>query len=183
MRGGNEFLHHHVEHGACCKGQHEGHGWHHGLEHQHDEKAEDWLDDSREGAEEEGAHSAHALSCKRKRDGGAFGNVLDADAERKRECRGERGGLAREGGGARDEAHRTAFRHVVQRDRNEEQHRSVHRGLRPLGPGGAWVQVRKRRVEELQEERARRHARTRRKPWRAALCLRHLLRGNDQAPD
>ena len=39
------------------------------------------------------------------------------------------------------------------------------------------------RVEEFQEERARRHARTRRKPWRAALCLRHLLRGNDQAPD
>ena len=78
---GDEFFDDDVEHGTGGEGEEIG-------EHGHDEargddgqSAANRLDDARERAEDEGFMASFAARGKRQRDDGAFGEILDGDAE------------------------------------------------------------------------------------------------------
>ena len=178
---GNEFLHHHVDHRACRKGQKPRHHAGDRSRRQHAQYARDGLDNTAERPVNKTARVAQALFFQRQRDRRAFGKVLQRHAQRKRQRAGEGHGAA-VAGQPECQAHGKSFRHVVQRDGQHQHGRAGKRAFQPLRLIAAGMQVRAQTVQRQQKHGAQHKAARRGKPGGRAGLFGHFHSGNQQRP-
>ena len=114
---GDQFFHDDVHHGAGGEGEKVGHHGYDGFGGEDREEGRDGFDDAGDHAEEKRLPFLHAFRAEGHGDDGAFGEVLDGDADGQGERAGSAdAGVACEEAGVND-ADGHAFGDVVERDR------------------------------------------------------------------
>ena len=181
---GNEFLDHNVQHRACRGGQQPRHERRQRGRAQHDQNAEDRLDDAGQRTVNERACAAQTLLMERERDCGSFRKVLNADADGKRACGCKQSGVA----GmlcctSERQADRHALRNIVQCHRKDKQRCPPERGRQTFGLLGAAVQMRHQAVQREHEHQTEDKTACSRYPAGLTVLRGLVYRGNEQTPD
>ena len=131
----DQFLDHHIHHGACRKGEKVGHDGDDGAGCHDGDKGGNGFHDTGEHAVEEGHPLVHPFSAKRHRYDGALREVLDGDAQRQGQCACGRDARVAAAEARIDHADSHAFRDIVKRNGEDQ----LRRALQPCF--GAFVLV------------------------------------------
>ena len=179
---GDEFLHHHIDHGAGGEGQHPGHHARHAARRQHGEQAEHRLHHTGQRAADESLAPAHALPPQGQADGRALGEVLQPHADGQRHRTGQSRRAAVPGSHREGQAHGHALGDVVQRHRQHHHCGALQVGGQALRLIAADVQVGQQAVQQHQKDAAQHKAASGGQQRALALLLGHLHGGDEQRP-